>query len=1431
VYFLKLELSTWSWIIFQNKQFKMDFKILSCLFLLNLLHQTSGQGHRQPRCERGSCYPATGDLLIGRAQNLSASSTCGLDRPSRYCVVSHLEDDTKCFTCDSRDPWRAGFNEDSHRIDNIVSSFKRDRSWWQAKTGEQKTFIQLDLEAEFHFTHLIMTFRTFRPKAMLIERSFDFGETWNVYRYFAQNCAKSFPHVTKRRVSSLSDVICEERYSAETPSTGGEVIFRVLPPFIRIHDPYSESVQNLLKLTNLRINFTELHTLGDTLLDSRPEISEKYYYALYDVTVRGSCSCYGHASRCLPVPGYNRSAEISRNMVHGQCECTHNTKGRNCEMCEDFYHDHPWRPARINQPNVCTKCNCNNHATECHFDAAKFQASGGLSGGVCDNCQHNTMGVNCQDCKKFYFQDPTRDIRDPGVCQPCDCDPLGAQENGLCDQVTDDIAGTIAGQCKCKAFVRGDRCDKCIENYWNLEADNPLGCQACTCNPEGTIPDLGCDEETGSCRCKRYVTGQNCDQCYPGYYGLSADDENGCKPCDCDIGGSLQYTCDQTSGQCQCRDNVQGMQCTEVRPGYYFTCLDHYKFEAEYGTGSGNARVYIREPIPDSPSYWTGQGYMKVMEGDSLEVAVQGLPFSTYYDIVIRYDPRMPDVWEDVRVSVIRPDQVDQDGLCGDFSPRDDLKTTSLPPGSSPFPTGGRFQVVSPASCLESGLSYTIRVDFNSFRRGVDTTDATLLIDSILLVPSTEYIPIYQGPGLPEYMKQEFLYHRCDILQFPSLKNDLPEQCQKHTFSISSVLHNGAMDCGCDVTGSLSVECDAVCGQCQCKEGVVGRRCDQCAPGTYGFGPQGCRPCSCHEFGSNDNFCDASTGQCTCISNVGGRTCDMCRVGFWGFPQCRPCQCNGNADTCDALTGACEECKDYTSGDFCERCEDGYYGDPRIGVRIPCKACMCPGGPNTTVQHADTCSFDPRTQEVFCNCKLGYTGKNCERCIDNYYGDPTVEGGVCEPCVCNNNINPDMPGSCDGSTGECLKCLYNSEGFACEHCQTGFYGNATMQNCIGCICNELGTNSSMGQCDRVTGQCPCLPNVEGQSCDVCAPDHWDMGSGMGCTDCGCDGIGSTESQCNQIDGQCDCVSGRGGPQCSNCEDLFYGDPLDQCIPCDCNTEGSTGLQCERTTGQCPCVDGVTGYKCDRCARGTTGDLPNCVPCGECFDNWDSIIQDMKVETHLLVKRAEDVSVSGAIKAFDEEFKEMQNSIQEIQQILSSVNYTQGDIQEIKDMLKTVNDNITSSTKDLNDVDVDLRRTNAEVKRGSLKIEQLKERVKKLQMLAEQLSQNATNIQIQEVGGAFDKIKEAEIESREAQEKVDATAGILADSKKVREDTKDMLKDREEKFNEQVDANKEALNNLDSDIMTLSTNLRDINDMVCGGRGDPCDPHHLHPVHG
>ena len=126
-----------------------------------------------------------------------------------------------------------------------------------------------------------------------------------------------------------------------------------------------------------------------------------------------------------------------------------------------------------------------------------------------------------------------------------------------------------------------------------------------------------------------------------------------------------------------------------------------------------------------------------------------------------------------------------------------------------------------------------------------------------------------------------------------------------------------------------------------------------------------------------------------------------------------------------------------------------------------------------------------------------------------------------------------------------------------------------------------------------------------------APGFWNMTEEIGSMECACDPDGAFGIDCNELTGQCDCKPGRGGRTCADCEDLFYGDPNDQCIPCDCDPQGSIHAQCDRKSGQCVCRVGISGFKCDRCDRGTTGVLPNCVPCGDCFDNWDRVIRDLR----------------------------------------------------------------------------------------------------------------------------------------------------------------------------------------------------------------------------
>uniref|UniRef100_A0A3P8X1D7 Laminin subunit beta 4 n=1 Tax=Cynoglossus semilaevis TaxID=244447 RepID=A0A3P8X1D7_CYNSE len=1101
------------------------------------------------QCSDSFCSPQPGDLMIGRASQLWASSTCGLDGPESYCIVGYLE---KCFFCDSRLPYDRHGNQNSHRIDNIITTYEHDRKkqWWQSENGVHQVSIRLDLETVFQFSHMILTFKSFRPVAMLVERSKDFGQTWKVFRYFSDDCSLHFPSVPIDSAHSVDDVICDSRYSGSEPSTNGEVnIDKPLAFFIFNVNPYSPSVQDLITLTNIRVNFTHLFTLGDTLLSRRRrDPQNKYYYALYNMVVQGSCFCNGHAHRCVPIDG----GHAHQGMVHGRCVCHHNTAGENCERCMDFHHDTPWRPGGEHAANICRRCQCHGLSNSCHFDAARFEATGGVSGGVCDDCGHQRAGPQCERCRPFFYKDPLRDMNDPHACIPCECSAEGSRSSE-CD--------VLSGQCVCKENVEGRRCDRCKPGFFNMRREDPDGCQ-------GEVLLL-------------FYTYFHTKNLYSCFWGLG-NSQVSCSPCDCDVGGAVSSGCSPEDGQCHCLPNMIGRRCSDPAPGYFLPSLELFLYEADTDLKFLVVFVCIRmsscvfiqvrhdvtlsapmrklrsntppmvqqlssipldpghslqiipgQTILDQPDTWTGWGLVRVAEGAGLRFTVDNIPSSMEYHLVIHY-----------KTEVSR------------------LLTTSVCPG---------------------------------FQMG--------------LIPSTE-----TGQDFCSQTDQHTA--RCfGLNRETNPQVDLSEICTELIRKMSLRVYGGPVVCRCHHIGSVRHSCSRMGGICECQPNVIGRCCDACAPLTFGFGPDGCKSCHCDLQGSVSPLCDEVTGQCDCRPDVTGQRCDHCGAGFWGFPFCRRCDCNGLSDDCDVQTGECRSCRLNAAGPRCDRCQDGYFGEPVAG--LSCQLCSCPDVQDSGRFFATTCQYDPQSHSATCLCREGHTGPRCDRCVGGYFGDLSLPGAGCKPCPCNNNIDIDGAGACDSLTGECLRCLGNTTGPRCQHCKPGFYGNALERDCKECSCERRGTEvtqcplGSPCVCDPGTGQCPCRTGVTGDLCDTCEDRFWNLKGPSGCQACGCDPLNSASSVCDKVTGQCPCRAEFGGRQCDECGENHFGNPDLQCVSCDCNLEGTLRPSCDPETGECLCRPGVTGIFCDECAPSYSSAFPACEPCHPCTALWRESVTDVQ----------------------------------------------------------------------------------------------------------------------------------------------------------------------------------------------------------------------------
>ena len=148
--------------------------------------------------------------------------------------------------------------------------------------------------------------------------------------------------------------------------------------------------------------------------------------------------------------------------------------------------------------------------------------------------------------------------------------------------------------------------------------------------------------------------------------------------------------------------------------------------------------------------------------------------------------------------------------------------------------------------------------------------------------------------------------------------------------------------------------------------------------------------------------------KCNCPDGYMGLSCEQCSPGYVlqhrgqnGMNSvCVKCNCHNHATECSP-DGRCLDCKHHTVGNYCEKCEQGYFGDATGGDQSDCKPCSCPliiPGNN----FSPTCHLGQDGLATCDDCTVGYQGRNCELCSSGYRGNPKTPGGKCRPFKTGN---------------------------------------------------------------------------------------------------------------------------------------------------------------------------------------------------------------------------------------------------------------------------------------------------------------------------------------------------------------------------------------------------------------------------------------------
>lgn len=635
----------------------------------------------------------------------------------------------------------------------------------------------------------------------------------------------------------------------------------------------SKALVDFTLAQHIRIRLEGMHTVSQENNNLRstglhPD-DKRHFYSIRLIKIIGKCYCSGHAEKCKHI---NRQDEEKKP----ECKCLHNTCGRSCGKCCPLFNQQKYQTGIANDtPFECEECNCHGHSSECRYSEEVEKRGLSLNkygeykgGGVCIDCDNFTTGINCEQCLENYYR-PHEILPDAETpCIPCNCNPSGT--GGPCN--------VVGGECICKEGFMGPTCSVCTPGY------KGESCTRCDCDVRGTMPGGECESH---CQCKLHVEGVYCNKCSMGYYGLHAENTEGCLKC----------FCSGVSSSCK-SSNVE-FSNTEILSDWLVTELTMSEFAPPARDNKTGFLVFGMYELQSVESvYWLAP---PIYAGNKLKS----------YGSVMQFKLR----WVIVR---------------GDTSGR---------------PTSGPDLIIFGANGMK------IAYGDNFYKSKNTTISIRLMEDGWYHLPKTVKDIVtkqprteYRGDLVTRIQFMSILSDIKSILIRGTFHIDQIESILE-----MAALHVGGNDVDFGEV-SMVEECDCPIGytglSCEsCAFGYI-----KVVTNSSSTHEQisKCIACDCN---GHAEYCDIELGKCSeCLHNTYGEKCERCVVGFYGNPiigtesDCVPCACpllqgtnnfspscqlksitlhsSHNVNIANQLNGSneyvCTQCLEGHIGDHCE---------------------------------------------------------------------------------------------------------------------------------------------------------------------------------------------------------------------------------------------------------------------------------------------------------------------------------------------------------------------------------------------------------------------------------------------------------------------------------------------------------------------------------